>query len=189
LRTGWQEATMKNFRRAGVGVSVPLNVVGVVLSALAVAVFWGGNIGALYPIVEVAFQGRTLQQWVDDEIEKATEKSHELAEEIARLEIELLDAAETDATAICRTAWRALRSRWQAEQTALSWVEWLKPAIHRCFPDDPFQTIVVIVLVLMVATAAKTASSSPITCCWNGSSNWSPSISARSCTTTRCGWT
>jgi ATP-binding cassette, subfamily B, bacterial MsbA len=146
---------MKNFGR---GVRLALryrwNVVAVVLSAIAVAVFWGGNIGALYPIVEVAFQGRTLQQWVHDEIDKATEKSNVLAEEIAQLETAIQDAADPQALPL-QNRLDVLRSRWQAEQTALSWAEWLKPAIHRCFPDDPFQTIVLIVLVLLVATAAK----------------------------------
>ncbi len=146
---------MKNFRRAlGLAFQYRLNVLAVVLSAIAVAVLWGGNIGALYPIVEVAFQGRTLQQWVNSEIERASGRSHELAEEIARLESELLAAPETGARDRQHRL-ATLRSRWQAEQTALSWAQWLKPAIYRCFPDDPFQTIVVIVLVLMIATAAK----------------------------------
>ena len=148
---------MKNFRRAlGLAFQYRLNVLAVVLSAVAVAIFWGGNIGALYPIVEVAFQGRTLQQWVNDEIDKATGRSHELAQEIAQLESERLTAPETEARDR-QDRLATLRSRWEAEQTALRWAQWLKPAIYRCFPDDPFQTIVVIVLVLMVATVAKSA--------------------------------
>ena len=39
--------------------------------ALAVAVLWGGNIGALFPFIEVVFKGQSLHEWVDSGIEKA----------------------------------------------------------------------------------------------------------------------
>ena len=35
-----------------------------------VAVFWGANITAVYPFVEVVFQGKTLHDWIDQQIEK-----------------------------------------------------------------------------------------------------------------------
>ena len=146
---------MKNFRRVlGMAFQYRMTTIGVVLSALAVAVFWGGNIGALYPIVEVAFQGRTLQQWVDGQIEGATAKSQELTEEIDRLNASLAGSADPEVTDI-QGRIAALRDRQAAEQTALGWLVWLQPAIHRGFPNDPFQTVVVIVIGLMIATAAK----------------------------------
>ena len=39
-----------------------------ILSALLVAVLWGGNITAVYPVIKVAFQGESLQDWVVAEI-------------------------------------------------------------------------------------------------------------------------
>ena len=36
---------------------------------MMVALFWGANIGAVYPFVEVVFQGKTLHNWVDEQIE------------------------------------------------------------------------------------------------------------------------
>ena len=148
---------MKNFRRAvSMALQYRWNVAAVVISAVAVAVFWGGNIGALYPIVEVAFQGRTLQQWIDDEIDKANEKTRELVEEIARLETLAADADKEEADRL-QDQLGMLRNRWEAEQTALGWANWLKPKIVRWFPNDAFQTVVMIVVVLMIATAAKNA--------------------------------
>jgi len=126
----------------------------VVLSAVAVALFWGGNIGAVYAIVQVAFEGRTLQQWADDEIDKAGEKTRELSEEIERLE-QSLARAEGDEAAQIQNEISGLRSRLEAEQSALGWVIWLRPAIQRFLPQDPFQTVVAIVFVLMIATAVK----------------------------------
>ena len=44
---------------------------------------WGGNIGAVYPFMKVAFEGKSLQQWVDGEIDKAHRTA---AEQNGRLE-------------------------------------------------------------------------------------------------------
>ena len=43
-----------------------------VCSAL-VAVLWSLNLGAIYPFVEIAMQGRSLHQWLEVEEEKSQE--------------------------------------------------------------------------------------------------------------------
>ena len=45
--------------------------------ALAIAVLWGSNIGAVYPFVEVVFQGKSLHQWADSEVETAQKQMDE----------------------------------------------------------------------------------------------------------------
>ena len=63
---------MKNFARAlRLALRYRLTLAGVVLSSVLVAVFWAANIGTIYPVVEVIFQGKSLRHWVDDEIAKA----------------------------------------------------------------------------------------------------------------------
>ena len=71
---------MKNFVRV-VRLALPyrLTIVGTVLSALAVAVLWGGNIGAVYPFIKVVFEGKSLQQWVDAELVKTRNTAAELS--------------------------------------------------------------------------------------------------------------
>ncbi len=53
-----------------------------VVCALGVAVLWGANIGAVYPFVEVAFKGESLQDWVNDRIGSSrrtvVEKQHQI---------------------------------------------------------------------------------------------------------------
>jgi hypothetical protein len=39
-----------------------------VFSALMVAILWGANIGAVYPVVEIVFKNKSVQQWVDEKI-------------------------------------------------------------------------------------------------------------------------
>ncbi len=41
---------------------------GTAITALLVALLWGFNIGALYPVIEVVSGGQSLQKWIDDEI-------------------------------------------------------------------------------------------------------------------------
>ena len=60
-----------------------LTLVGVLCCSLLVAVFWGGNIGGVYPIVEVAIKGKPLQAWVAEKIARTEAKSAELRGEIA----------------------------------------------------------------------------------------------------------
>ena len=49
-----------------------------IFCALTVALFWGGNIGAVYPFVEVTFRGQSLQDKVSQEIAQAEQTIAEL---------------------------------------------------------------------------------------------------------------
>ena len=66
-----------------------LNIAGTVLSATAVALLWGGNIGAVFPFMKVVFEEKSLQQWVGDEIVKAHHKAAELSDSLAKQQKEL----------------------------------------------------------------------------------------------------
>lgn len=146
---------MNNYLRAlKLTLRYKLTLVGLVCCSLMIAVFWGGNITAMYPIVEVAFRGQSMQTWVDQEIAKAQQKSAEVAASIKQLESSL-DTADADARHGIQQEIAALRARAEAEQAAIDTAQWLKPLIYRYLPSDPFQTIVMIVCVLMVATVAK----------------------------------
>lgn len=146
---------MKNFARVlALALRYRLTLAGLFSCSLLVALFWGGNIGGVYPIVEVAIRGKPLQTWVADEIAQAEAKSAELRGQIQQLEQTL---AERDGAAAdgLRRELDFLQRRLQAEQTALATAHRLQPYIVRYLPSDPFHTIVWIVVVLMAATAAK----------------------------------
>ena len=58
---------MKNFRRVlRMACRYRLTLLGAVLSALGVAVLWGGNIGAAYPFVKIVLEGKSIQNCVAD---------------------------------------------------------------------------------------------------------------------------
>ena len=127
---------------------------GTLASALVVGVLWGGNIGALYPFVEIAFEGRSLQQWVDGEIATAQKKLTDLDAELTPLLGELQRAAP-DKSPPLQTEVERLQARVEAEQKALARYEWLKPYIDQYVPADPFETLAWLIGILLVATVVK----------------------------------
>lgn len=125
-----------------------------ILCALGVAVLWGGNIGAVYPFVEIAFKGESLHAWVDHEIEKAETTRKEFAAQVARHEAELAGASPDRRGAIEGDLATA-RLRVEAEERALTLYRAARPLIYRYLPDDPFQTLALIVAALLVGTVLK----------------------------------
>lgn len=115
----------------------------IVCSAM-VAVFWGANITAVYPFVEVVFQGKTLHDWADEQIASAQVNLGEAQAKLADL-----PPGEPEAVKL-RNAEHSAQRRLQTLDTARQW-------ITRLAPDNPFQTLVAIVVFLLVGTFVKSA--------------------------------
>ena len=70
------------------------NVAACILSSLIVAVLWGGNLTAVYPLVNVIMNDHSLPEWID---EKITESDQEVADNTRLLEVlNKLPATKTD---------------------------------------------------------------------------------------------
>ena len=66
---------MKNFFRAvKLGMRYRFTLLGAIVCSLMVALFWGANIGTVYPVVEVVFQGKAMPDWIDGEIARLEEE-------------------------------------------------------------------------------------------------------------------
>jgi ATP-binding cassette subfamily B protein/subfamily B ATP-binding cassette protein MsbA len=124
-----------------------------IVCALVVAVLWGGNIGTLYPIVEVAFQGKSPQQWIDTRIESSRQT---IAKESAKLEQFRREASGSAAEEEALAGPIALaEGRLAAEETALKTYGALKPYVDDYLPSDPFRTVALVVVLLLVGTVVK----------------------------------
>ena len=88
------------------------------ITALAVGVLWGANIGTVYPFMKVAFQNQPLGPWVDREIADSLKTVKSKAAEIERLQSELKQAPADEHRAI-RNKIRLAEDRIAAEQDAL----------------------------------------------------------------------
>jgi ATP-binding cassette subfamily B protein/subfamily B ATP-binding cassette protein MsbA len=145
---------MKNFGRAlRLALHYRWTFAGSVACALMIAVLWGGNIGAVYPIVEVAFQGQSLHQWVDVRIRDSQRDSDELTAKIARLKNQS-DAAGSTAKAKADHA--SLERQLEAQRGKLASYRWLQERVVKPYlPDDAFQTLALTVALLLLGTAVK----------------------------------
>ncbi|MDG2384997.1 MAG: ABC transporter ATP-binding protein [Pirellulaceae bacterium] len=121
-------------------------VVGTIVCALAVGVLWGGNIGAVFPFVEVVFRGQSLQEWVDGEVEKAEQKIERMDAQIAGV------AGEPELDSNQR---KRLVARRRAEVAALEAYRRAQPYIYRYLPEQPFTTLLLVMMLLFIGTLIK----------------------------------
>ncbi len=128
-------------------------VLATVLS-LGVAALWGGNIGALFPVIEVTVGGESLQQWIQREIDESEAAIKQLTSEIGTLEAGLANAEGAERARIASDV-AGLEARRTAEKTSVASSRKLQPYIARFFPADPFLTVVLVIGVLVFSTLIK----------------------------------
>ncbi|MEX2188335.1 MAG: ABC transporter ATP-binding protein [Pirellulales bacterium] len=129
-------------------------VAGSLCCALIVAVLWGGNIGTLYPVVEVVFKGKRLDVWVADEIKAAEDDVDKANGEIARLDAQL-PVGDTDEASRLHRDISLAESRRDAELTQIERLRWAQPWIEQYLPLEPFQTLALAIAALLVGTLVK----------------------------------
>ena len=124
------------------------------ICSLLVAVLWGGNIGALFPVIQVTLGEQSLQHWVESEITAAEEKITELSTEILTLQRKLPQAPADE-----RQAMQLRIKQLQGEQanleTSVRSSRRLQPFIERFLPRDPFHTVVVVIVLVIIGTFVK----------------------------------
>ena len=146
---------MNNFIRAfKMSLRYRWMISGIVTCALVVALLWGANIGAMYPVLDVIFKGQSLSQGLDQHIDDSQRLEKQLGQEIAALNDRIAKAPANEKATLAVQIDRS-QSRREAEHEALKWYRRLKPAVDRFSPSDPFQTLVLMISCLMVATIIK----------------------------------
>ena len=96
--------------------------------SFAIALTWGSNLAAVYPFIEVIFEGETLAQWIDAKV--ATVQS--------QLEAPGLDASD-------RAGLQRRLGYWQSAA----------PYLHRYAPATPFGTLLALVAFILSMTVAR----------------------------------
>lgn len=147
---------MRNaYRAIRLALRYPLSLAAAVGLTFVVAALWGGNIAAVYPILEVAFQGQSLQDWSAQRIARSEAAIAELKISIATLRQKSPQQPEE------RARWQyeldGQASRLAAEERALRELRRLHPLVKKYLPRDPFQTVALLVGLIIAATAIKNA--------------------------------
>ena len=115
--------SMKNFFRAvKLGTRHRFTLLGAIFCSLMVALFWGANIGTVYPVVEVVFQGKAMPEWIDDEISRL---EHEILQRQLWIDGQLQRPAETPVSS--PRALELAQFRQRADKQALVWKNTVRP--------------------------------------------------------------
>ena len=129
-----------------------------IFSALVVAIFWGLNIGAVYPVVEVIFQDQSMQQWIDGKIAEGKKTTAAKSASLEQLRREAAAAEKSiDQERQRDIQWKIANTK--AELNAATWTLWaselIKPYIDRYLPNSPFQILVLVTGLLVLGTVVK----------------------------------
>ena len=114
----------------------------------------GGNIGILYPVVEVVFDGQSMHQWVDAKIKHSHATIAEKSAAADVLRRQSAAAADRERSRL-EASIDGLERDVSAEQKALRSFEFAKPYIDAYLPASPFQTLALITGLLLLGTIVK----------------------------------
>lgn len=113
------------------------------LCSVGIAFLWGSNIGALYPVVEMTLNGKSIQSWLESGVAKSET-------DLAGIDQELRQIRPGDSEQRTR-----LTKKRQHEAWSLSWRKWSVQTADKLLPRDPFSTICAIMGVLIFSTLIK----------------------------------
>ncbi|MGH7202357.1 MAG: ABC transporter ATP-binding protein, partial [Planctomycetaceae bacterium] len=125
-----------------------------------VGLFWSLNLSVAFPVVKVLLQGQSLREYVEveiaaanREIEKKSARIEELDQQLDRLErTHPRDAAEK--VSLLQDRARQQRKVGEASRRAY-WMNGLKTYVVRWLPEDQFDMLALLLIILLVATALK----------------------------------
>lgn len=128
------------------------SLIGSILCSLLVAVMWGANIGAVYPLIEVVFNNNSVDEWIDQRIETSQGAIEQAESEIAALENQIgLTLGEDQAARQIAI----LNSRRRAEQGKLESSLKLKPWVEKYAPSTRFGALLWITGFLVLGTLIR----------------------------------
>lgn len=118
--------------------------------SLAVAMLWGANIGACYPILELTLKGQSISDWLRNEQVSAEKRLQEVEDKLSALPAP--KAGEDHAIAGQRVT---LEQSAAIERAKIASCAKNQPWVDRYVPQSPFQTVALLVAILIVSTLVK----------------------------------
>jgi ATP-binding cassette subfamily B protein/subfamily B ATP-binding cassette protein MsbA len=122
------------------------------LCSLAVAVLWGGNITAIYPVVDVIMNNKSIPQYLDEKRDAAEKRIVEIDAGLATLSARL--AASPDESGLKAEIGGLQFQRERKEKEIAQYIRWA-PFAHRYLPTTAFRTLVMVCIGLAIGTLLK----------------------------------
>ncbi len=130
------------------------SLIGSVICSCFVALFWGANIGAVYPFIEVVLHNKSLHQWADDRILSSQQEIELRRQSIADLQAEISEVND-NGTAERLAEIQTLESEVRLREKMIAQTEKIQPWIRAYAPKDPFTTLQLTVLFMVFGTLAR----------------------------------
>ena len=147
---------MKNFARALREALGHWPILAVALCcSLLVAALWGANIAALFPIITTTLRGQPLQAWNQERLDQSQNDLTAHQAEIDDAERRLPLAAGAKEQRQLQLQLEVLHAQIEVDRASVYSAQRLKPIFDRYLPSKPFPTVVMIVLLVVLATALK----------------------------------
>ncbi|MEZ6089046.1 MAG: ABC transporter ATP-binding protein [Pirellulaceae bacterium] len=126
-----------------------------IATSIFVALLWGVNIGTLYPMVEIVFEGDGVESYLEKEQAALTTKIKTLQDEIETLSTQRKSTQEPAAQQDLdnRIAWQT--SMLLMQNRKADWLVWAKPLAKKYLPNRPFEVLVLLIAIMMIGTAIK----------------------------------
>ena len=126
------------------------------LCSAGVAGLWGANIAALFPIIEVTLNGESLQSWNERRLTDAQNRIKAGERENAELESSLAtNSLEEAAATKARNRIDTLLLNRRGDEAVVYSARKLAPWLDRFLPKDPFETVLMVVALIVVSTFIK----------------------------------
>jgi ATP-binding cassette subfamily B protein/subfamily B ATP-binding cassette protein MsbA len=128
-----------------------------VACSIGVALFWGGNLAMLKPVIDIVFSnGKMPHAVMDQRVAEAQAKLAATNMELGRVTAELAVAAP-DKQRDLKAQQGRLQQRRTSEVSKLEIAEYVRPLVKSCLPNDTFTVLVIFLGFFIVATLIKDA--------------------------------
>lgn len=130
------------------------SLAGVLMSSLVIAILWGANIGTLYPMVEVVFQGESIPQYAERRIQESDQMVRTLDAERTELTDQLV-AASPERVEQLELQIETITAKRDVYSQSVEYLREFQPWIDAYSPQGPYETLVLIVALLLLGTSIK----------------------------------
>ncbi|QDT05955.1 Putative multidrug export ATP-binding/permease protein [Rubripirellula lacrimiformis] len=146
---------MKNFGRVlKIASRRRWSLLGILITSLIIAVLWGTNIGAIYPLVEVVFEGQSFPEYTEKTITETDQRVADLDSRIAALQDQVADATDDEKSRL-QVELETAQVKRTAATDGIYYLRKLQPTIDKYAPDSAYATLLVVMGFLVVGTALK----------------------------------
>ena len=126
------------------------------ICSILVALFWGANLGAVYPFVEVVLKDKSLQQWAEQRLEDSHVAIENSESKIKKLQAQIADDNLTgEQSKAKQKAVRSYQTDIKTQNERIAWTEQLEPWIRKYAPSDPYMTLVVLMCLMVIGTVFR----------------------------------